>query len=353
MKILAHSSKNRTITKVSRTVLTGFLVVVTLVVHLPAQTLEVVVGKRISQSYGVTLDVDTKHIRVEDGQGSELSKISYAYLGEEDPSLEVYVNAFGSVIRENISNFLWFNAQGSLLHSASNSSQAQGGESVSEWVSDPNQRTHVLFVPKINFEGSVGSSAQIMSKSFRTISLYFSTDRMIRDVRVSSDGAFVGLITARENTDDEVIIFDRYGNQLTTWSFNQAVEGIQFSENGRYHTLYSGGRVAVFDMKTGERLGSSSIRGNTIVVANYMPLQSSIAIITANKPSNTRVDQGLINENTLRLTDLELHTIDLKARKVSRSSIGLDYATQLEPLYLISSGSQANLHGLDVAVTIR
>ena len=43
--------------------------------------------------------------------------------------------------------------------------------------------------------------------------------------------------------DDLVKIFDRYGNSITQWEFSQPVEGIEFSQDGRYHTLFSGGRV--------------------------------------------------------------------------------------------------------------
>ena len=333
----------------------GFCLVILLMLSasLMAQDLQVEIEHEPTRTFGAILDRASNQIRIQDPQGYEQTAVSYSFIDEEDPSLQVYANAFGSVIRENISNFLWFDAQGSLQHSASNSSQAQGGESMSEWVSDPNQRTHVLFVPKINFDGSIGSSAQIMSKSFQSISLYFSTERMIRDVKVSSDGAFIGLITARESTDDEVLIFDRYGNQLSSWVFNQAVEGIQFSDNGRYHTLYSGGRVAVFDMLTGERLGSSSIRGNAIIAANYLPSQSSIVAITANASTNLQVNQGLLDANKPSLTDLELHTINIEARKVSRSPIVVPQATQLAPLYLVQSTNKVTLYGLDVSLTIR
>jgi hypothetical protein len=106
-------------------------------------------------------------------------------------------------------------------------------------------------------------------------------------------------------------------------------------------------------MLTGERLGSSSIRGNAIIAANYLPSQSSILAITANASTNLQVNQGLLDANKPSLTDLELHTINIEARKVSRSAIAVPQATQLAPLYLVQSTNKVTLYGLDVSLTIR
>ena len=101
-------------------------------------------------------------------------------------------------------------------------------------------------------------SLHLKNKPFLFI---FSTTRQLRRVHVSNNGAFVALVTAQNGLDDLVKIFDRYGNSITQWEFSQPVEGIEFSQDGRYHTLFSGGRVGVYDSYTSQRVGSSSVGG--------------------------------------------------------------------------------------------
>jgi len=317
-----------------------------------AQDLQVSITGKAKPTISIeTLDAENK-VTISDESGYVLQQVDYDFPSSKDPSFLVYGNPFESIIRENIANFLWINRQGQIIHSESNSSGSEDGEAVSELATDPHFRTYVIYNPKIVFGNSIGSSAQIISSDKRSVSLHYSTSRQLRRVFVSSNGAFVALVTAQDGLDDVVKIFDRYGNPIAQWEFSQPVEGVEFSEDGRYHTLFSGGRVGVYDSHTSQRIGSSSIRGNSILTAAYLPSKSTIAVITADFIGTRVHDSGIDISVYPTVSDVELHSINVVERRISKQTIAMPVTEQLSPIYFTHKDNRLLMKGLATEFTV-
>ncbi len=221
-----------------------------------------------------------------------------------DESLKIYAALNGSfIIRENIANFLFYDSKGEIKQTISNSSQSTEGESISEFAADPAMKTKVLYNPKIVRDGEEDSRARIIESDYTTNDFFYSSDRAIRSVKVTSDGQFIGVISYGSG-DDQLSLFDRFGNELNTISFDQAVMDFEISSNGRFVALRSNGRVGVYDILSGERVGSTSFRSR-LQFATYVPEDHTIVAITAERSGNT-------------LSDIEFHAINTELRSIER-----------------------------------
>ncbi len=317
-----------------------------------AQDLQVSMsGKAEPTIFIETLDAENK-VTIFDESGYVLQQVDYDFPYSKDPSFLVYGSPFGSIIRENIANFLWINRKGQITHSKSNSSGSEDGEAVSELATDPQFRTHVIYNPKIVFGNSIGSSALIISSDKQSVSLHYSISRQLRRVFVSNNGAFVALVTAQDGLDDVVKIFDRYGNSIAQWEFSQPVEGVEFSQDGRYHTLFSSGRVGVYDSHNSQRIGSSSIRGNSILTASYLPSKSTIAVLTADFTGTRLHDSGVDIRVYPTVTDVELHSINIEERRISKQTIVNSVTEQLSPIYFNHKDNRLLVKGLAIEFTV-
>jgi hypothetical protein len=317
-----------------------------------AQDLQVsMTGKAEPAIFIETLDAENK-VTIFDESGYVLQQVDYDFPSSKDPSFLVYGSPFGSIIRENIANFLWINRQGQIIHSESNSSGSEDGEAVSELATDPQFRTQVVYNPKIVFGNSMGSSAQIITSDKQSVSLHYSTSRQLRRVFVSNNGAFVALVTAQDGRDDVVKVFDRYGNSIAEWEFSQPVEGVEFSEDGRYHTLFSGGRVGVYDSHNSQRIGSSSIRGNSILTAAYLPSKSTIAVVTAYVIGTRVHDSGVGVHVYPRVTEVELNSINVADRRITKQTIAISVTEQLSPIYFTHKDNRLLMKGLATEFTV-
>lgn len=302
-------------------------------------------------SNGLSFDINAKtalgtsltaqNVMVYGGAGELLITPSYKLI-DNDESARVYSGANGSfIIRENIANFLFYDSNGQVVRSVSNSSQSTEGESVSELSADPMLKTVVLYNPKIVRNGVEGSRAQIIRSSGTTRDIFYSTDRAIRSVEVSNNGQFIAVISYRSGTDDEVSITDRYGNDLSRIDFNQTIEAVQFSDDGEYLTLRSGNRVGVYSLLDGEREGSTSFR-SSLHYAKYIPEDDAIIALTG-------------DERNGQLTGVELHAINLAERKIERQEYNTTLGiTRLLPLELSRTASNRyKLEGLSRSLEIR
>jgi hypothetical protein len=262
--------------------------------------------------------LDASGVALHAGNGQKLFTSSYKLPGN-DSSVKLYVKPNGGyIIRENIANFLFYDANGKIVQSVSNSSQSREGEAISELAADPMYKTVVLYNPKIVRNGKEGGSAQVLKSNWTTSTISYHKDRAIRFVRVSDNGQWIAVISNKNGTDDKVEITDRYGNLLNTVHFNQQIADVRFSENGQYITLRSGGRAAVYNMLDGDRVGSTSFR-SALQFAQYVPQDNTVIALTADPSGSV-------------LSNVEVHAINLKARKIERK----EYNTALGETELLS-----------------
>lgn len=253
-------------------------------------------------------------------QGENILSGKYTLPSVPDPSLKAFALPNGAaVVRENIANFLLFDSFGTVKNSISNSTQSEGGEAMSELAMDPSGKTIIAYNPKVIANGKTGSRAKKLEFEGRGVDVFYSADRELRDVQVSMNGEFVAFISAKEGTEDEVQLTDRFGNDLNTISFDQEIKGVTFSENGLFVTIYSGGRAAAYEVRNGERVGSTSFRTN-VKFAAYSPEDKTIVAITGDGDET--------------ITELEFHAVNVSARKIAREDVSGSVTALQQPEFV-------------------
>lgn len=292
------------------------------------------VSADLSDRTAISAVLNNRGIHLHAGNGSSLYTTTYKLMSD-DNSVKVYVKPNGGfIVRENIANFLFYNASGQIQQSVSNSSQSTEGEAVSELSADPMFKTVVLYNPTIVRNGREGSQASVVQPNWTKRNIYYSDDRTISGVRVAESGQLIAVITQSPGTDDEVSVTDRFGNKLGTFDFNQEVDDVRFSSDGQFVTIRSGGRVGVYSLTDGNRIGSTSFR-SSLHFANYIPEDETVIALTAD-------GSGTV------LTDIEVHAINLSARAIERGNYEAALGkTELLPIRLNRTGSrQYELVGL-------
>ncbi len=265
------------------------------------------ISSTVSNS-GIVATLGADGLNIYELDGIHISTIAYQ-TDASDKSYKIYAaNNGAAVVRENVANFIFYDETGRILNSVSNSSQSQEGESVSAFATDPAFKTMVLYNPQIIRNGVAGSRARLVRHSIGGIvDFYNSQERAIRFVDVSPSGQFIAVVSYSTSTDDEAHVFDRFGNELNSISFDQEIAGVNFSSDGRFLTLYSRGRVAAYDVISGNRVGSASFR-SPLQLAKYFPADNTILALTANYANSV-------------LTSVEMHAINVDKRTIARQTV--------------------------------
>ncbi|MBO6525009.1 MAG: hypothetical protein JJ971_14370 [Balneolaceae bacterium] len=304
---------------------------------LAAQSLSV--SSSPSSSVSLTAKASSNGVMISEANGEELMSAVYNAPGG-DPSLETYTLPDGSfIVRENIANFLVYDSFGRIQKSISNSTQSEGGEAISELAMDASGKTIVLFNPKVIRNGLTGSRAKVITSRSVPIDIFYSDERELSAVEVSPNGEFIAFASAKSGTEDEVQIADKFGNFLNTISFDQPIRGVSFSEDGLFVTIYSGGRAAAFEVRSGERVGSTSFRNTTVIFAGYDPVGKTII--------------GLTGKEGASISEVQLHAVNVSARKIAREEFSENLIIQ-EQIKLERTGlGRYRISGLDKELDLR
>jgi hypothetical protein len=210
-----------------------------------------------------------------DGRGNLLKEAVLEFFNSEDETLHVYPFDDGRVVtRDNVANFTFFDPAGRVLYSISNSSQSSEGERESQLASDRNGRTIVLYNPVINYGSSRGSQARVVFGEEDHHLFFNDREEEIREVRVTSTGAFISILTNAGSA----YLYDRFGNEVRQFDFEDDLSGLNLSAEGDYLTAYTRGRVQVYNVLTGERIGSTSSR-SPVLFADYIAEDDTIIIL--------------------------------------------------------------------------
>jgi len=272
-----------------------------------------------SSSKILKTEVLDKAITLKDVDGKVITTGTYNTPDQSDPSLKTYaLKNGGFIVRENIANFLVYDSFGKVVRSISNSTQSKDGEAISEVAADANGKTIVLYNPKVMANGKSGSRAKVIGLNQSESDIFYSDSRVIRTVKVSESGEFIAIATGKEGTDDEVVIVDRYGNKINTVSFDQEIVGVNLYGSGSTLTVYSNSRAAVYNVLTGKRIGSSSFR-SPVHFANYSSSDKTIIALTGDLKGSS-------------ITNVELHAVNIDARKVVRGSFSSSIVELTEPV---------------------
>lgn len=270
------------------------------------------------QSFGVSADYsqisvlqwteEEGEITLYDPAGNQLNSYSTITLGDE-ASFGVYPFNNGDVLlRDKIASFTFYDTFGDVFTSTSTSSQSEEGEAISEVAMSRSGETVVLYSPQIKRSGERGSQAQVMTADNEFEDIFFSSDRYLENVIVSDDGNIIVALTAKDGTNDEALIMDRFGNELNRISAEEDLIGASITNDAEHITLYSGGRVMVYSLTSGESLGATSFQ-SPILVANYFPSDNVILALTGSYSDNA----GVLNNAEFRAVNLEQRSIASQA----------------------------------------
>ncbi|PWN06185.1 hypothetical protein [Rhodohalobacter mucosus] len=231
--------------------------------------------------------------RMLDYYGNSVANTELEFFNSSDESIAVYQFDDGrAVARDNIANFTFFDADGSVVYSISNSSQSSGGEQISRLAADPEGKTIVLYNPVISYDSRTGSRAQIVYGQGDVTEFFRSDSREIKQVRVADDGLFITVLTSGQAS-DRVHVYDRFGNEIHTMDLEPERLGVTLSGRGEFLTAYGAGRVQVFNIITGERVGSSSSR-TAILYGEYIPEDETILVFGGNASGSSVADATVI-----------------------------------------------------------
>lgn len=259
--------------------------------------------------------------------GYHLYSETLPFFNPDDSTLKLYTFTDGrTVIRDNVANFSFLNPAGQQLFSISNSSGSQSGERPSELAADPAGVTIVLYNPAISFGETTGSRAVLVYGENDTKLLFSSENQEITDLQVTPDGKYI-LLVAQDGTSSEIYFSDRFGNILFTLPSDHLVQGAEISEWGEYLTIYTTGMIQVYDVLTGERLGSASLNQN-IIYAAYDPEKNIMisfgGVLDGYQISGSSVMVVDIDQRSIATEKISasLHTLDPQSLKLNRSASG-------------------------------
>lgn len=276
-------------------------------------------------------------------QGKKLTSFSTISLADK-ASFGLYPFSNGhTLLRDKIANFTFYDSFGEIVTSMSSSSQSTEGEAISELATSESGNTVVIYNPKIKRNGELGSKAQVRTGPKQFEDIFFSSDRYLKNVTVSKDGRLIAVITAKQGSDDKVLIMDQYGNELNTIKAEEDLKGVNFTDDLEQVTIYSGGRVMVYNTLSGESLGATSFR-SPIMIADYFSDDHLILALTGN-----------YFDRSGRLSNIEFRAINLKQRSIASQNfsgtLGLSQAINLQ--FIRNSLNSYTLTGANKMIDIR
>lgn len=229
------------------------------------------------------------YLTIFETSGNKIVDRQLDFFDVNDETLKLYLFDDGSsVTRDNVANFTFFDPDGELIYSVSNGSQSSEGEKESELAADAYGKTVVLYNPIINYGESMGSRAKVVYGENDQHVFFRDESSQILQVKVSESGSYITLLTG-DGANYGVYIFDRFGNELNQFSFDDEQKGVSISEDAQFVTVYSGGRTQVLDALSGQRVGSTSSR-SPVIYSRYFE-EDDVILVFGGVQEGNRIDR--------------------------------------------------------------
>lgn len=250
------------------------------------------------------------------------------FFSASDNTINVYQFDNGRVVlRDNVANFSFLNAKGETGYQVSNSSGSTDGERESQLASNPSGSTIVLYNPVIAYGSETGSRAQLVYGDQDTEPFFSSREEEVKNVRVSESGAFITIVSVGAGG-STVTLYDRFGSELFQITSDEDLTGATLNQNATHLTIYSSGRVQVYEVPSGERLGSASSR-SSILFAGYDPEAQTIIALGG-------------SQNGLRIEEPEITAVNISQREIAREDVPFSISTlDLNRLSISTTGSNS------------
>lgn len=247
-----------------------------------------------------------------------------------EQSLNFYpLNTGGSLIQNNIVNFNIYDSFGEILNNVSSASSSADGQVVSEVVMSADGTTITILTPTIKYGSQRGSRMQLLEPDMTLENIYLNRERTIKKAKISPNGQFLGLVTATDGEDDNILVIDRHGNELAKIQTSENIRDLSIADDGKYLTAYSSRRVVVYETLTGERQAGTSF-SEEVLMARYFAEDETILALT-----------GVLSNQGKMAEDLRFHAINVGSRQVARENFqaGPLGFHQVFPPYFSRSGS--------------
>jgi len=233
------------------------------------------------------------YLAIFETSGNKIVDRRLEFFDINDETLKLYLFDDGSSItRDNVANFTFFDSDGELIYSVSNSSQSSEGERESELSASAYGNTIVLYNPVINYGESTGSRAKVVYGESDQNVFFRDESSEILEVKVSETGSYITLLTG-DGSNYGVYIFDRFGNELNQFSFDDEQKGVSISDDAQFVTVYSGGRTQVLNALNGERVGSTSSR-SPVISSRYFE-DDDVILVFGGVQEGNRIDRPTIS----------------------------------------------------------
>lgn len=266
--------------------------------------------------------------------GKKLIENKLEFFDTSDNTLGIYQFDSGKIIlRDNVANFTFLDVRGETAYSISNSSGSTQGERESQLAANSSGNTVVLYNPVISYGDKTGSRAQIVYGD-RSSEIFFSNrDEEIRDVRVTNSGAFITIVT-KGSGGSKVYMFDRFGNEIFQIRSDEDLIGATLDQSASHLTIFSSGRVQVYAIPSGTRLGSASSRSSIIYAGYDSDNQMIIAL------------GGNLNE--MEIETPEISAVSISKREIAREEVPFSVSTlDADRIDLSKKDSQYVISGLN------
>lgn len=287
---------------------------------LSEQNGQLLIGNRVQQARAFSLAPDLSYaasmnsankLSIFDYSGAVIAEASLKSFAADDKTLAIeFLNPSAVLVRSNVTQFEIINLQGKSINTFNISSKAK--QRATEWATSPDGQSLVLFNPQVITSGGQSTDASILdaSRRYQSKNVYYESGYNTADLYYQEDQQlFVATLNHISQEKSKVIIFDESGNVILKKSFDNTLTGASLSPGLSALTVFTSGRMMAYDLGSGERIGSSSVRGNPLVYAFYNPANSDLIGITGNKSHS-------------EITDLGFQAVNVNARKIVRESVG-------------------------------
>lgn len=260
-------------------------------------------------THGAYLNVTpaSSQLNTFDNSGALLSSLEFETITSEDKTVTVYqLDHHHSMVRSNVAQFEIYNNQGRFVTTISNSQNTDEGEKLSQASIATNGQSFVLYNPVVfNKKGQATTATLIYLTTKKQLNLYFEQGYETANIQFDTHYE-VWIATLNKIGEDKgkVLIYNNLGMELAKLDVDIDVIGATLSSDFSSVTVYSSGRMQLYSLKNGERLGSSSVRGNPLFFAFYHPAKNYIVGLTA-----MQIDD--------RLQNITATVVDLSKRKIN------------------------------------
>lgn len=233
-------------------------------------------------------------------------------VSDDDPSFKTYALDNGSVmVRSDIAFFDLYNINGERIKNISAVFGGPDGEGLANVVMSKDGSGIYFYNAEIRFGNNTGSRVLRFNSNGEPVAIFNSESKSIEQVNVLPDGNKILLLLSDGSGNKSAQLIDSKGSVVRSFDFDFEPIELTVSADQNFMTSRATGRVVVYRLDNGERLGAASIRQRTIA-ASYIPADNTIVVLAGSRNGNT-------------VNSVSVHVINISERSISRGEISQSF----------------------------